>query len=126
MADVRDGVVSPGAAKAQYGVVIADDAVDVRATSALRQAHTDSPSGQFDRGVARAAHEAIFTPAVADALAELLFTLPSGMRYFAKGKLFSRIRALAVAGETVTPAIVRGLMSELMAALGMPPASCPR
>jgi N-methylhydantoinase B len=121
LTDVRDGVVSLAAAKAQYAVVIADGAVDTEATTALRQSRTGSSSGQFDPGVARAAHEAIFTSAVADALAELLFTLPSGMRYYAKGKLFSRIRALAAAGETVTPARVRGLKPELLAEMGMSP-----
>jgi N-methylhydantoinase B len=120
LTDVRDGVVSPAAAQSQYGVVIAHGSVDLSATAALRQTHKPLPGRLFDRGHARIALEAIFTSAVADALARALFTLPSGLRYYAKGKLFSLIRALAAAGETVTPATVRGLMDELLAAMGMP------
>ena len=119
LTDVRNGVVSIAAARDQYGVVIAEGTVDGPATEALRHSRP-APSGRmFDPGPGRVAHEAIFTPAVADALAELLYSLPSGMRYYAKGRLYSRIRAQAAAGETIAPATVFAMKSELMAAMGL-------
>lgn len=123
LADVRNGVVSIGVARGQYGVVIVDGpagaTMDLAATETLRNSRPTSPSRQFDPGPSRAAHEAIFTPAVADALAELLYSLPSGMRYYAKGKMYARIRAQDAAGATVTADTVKAMQPELMASMGL-------
>lgn len=121
--DVRNGMVSVTAARVDYGVaiVVANGAtrIDADATAALRAARPAPAQRQFDPGPGRAAHEALFTPAVADALAALLYSLPSGMRYYAKGKLYARIRAAAAAGTTVTPETVHAMRAELMASMGL-------
>jgi len=122
--DVQNGVVSIAAARDQYGVVIVDDAatgatLDEAASEELRRNRTAKSDRQFDPGPGRAAHEAIFTAPVADALAELLYSLPSGMRYYAKGKLYASIRALAAAGVTVTATMVSAMKPDLMAAMGL-------
>jgi hypothetical protein len=41
------------------------------------------------------------------------------LRYYAKTRLYERIRALAAAGETVTAATVAGLRPQLLQAMGM-------
>jgi hypothetical protein len=61
----------------------------------------------------------VFSFEVAEAMAELLYSLPSGLRYYAKTRLYERIRALAAAGETVTAATVAGLRPQLLQAMGM-------
>jgi N-methylhydantoinase B len=113
LADVRNGLITPEAAKTLYGVSIVAGQVDEPATAAARRAFDGVRYGEFEPGPARAAHEALFTLPVADALAEVLYALPAGLRYSAKAKLFKAIRAQAASGETVTPSTVRRLKSML-------------
>lgn len=121
--DVRNQVLSISVAREQYGVVIVNGAdgplVDTPATVQVRDSRPTPAFRQFDPGPGRAAHEALFTPAVADALAELLYSLPSGMRYYAKGKMYERIRAQADTGATVTVEMVKAMQPELMASMGL-------
>ena len=121
--DVRNQVLSIAVAREQYGVVIVSGAdgpvVDTAATGQVRDSRPTPAFRQFDPGPGRAAHEALFTPAVADALAELLYSLPSGMRYYAKGKMYARIRAQAESGATVTVEMVKAMQPELMASMGL-------
>jgi N-methylhydantoinase B len=108
-ADVRAGIVSAEAAQEQYGVVVnAGGEVNSEATTDLRKRPTPQDR-LFDLGKARSAHQAVFTPEVSDALAELLFELPAGLRYYAKGIMFERINALAATGTVATPDEVRNL-----------------
>jgi N-methylhydantoinase B len=114
--DVLDGLVTIGAARQQYGVVVKDDRVD-EAASREERASRDGRRPDFDPGAARAAHEAVFTPAVAGALAEALYSLPSGIRYSAKSRFFNAIRQIASRGETVTPHTIAQLKQEFYSAL---------
>lgn len=103
-ADLRSGFVTPVAAARDYGVVVSPDGqADLAATGQLRTrlngerpatGHTAWPA-TFDGGAARAAHDAMVPPSVADELAELLFSLPPAARYHAKQRVFARLRAIA-------------------------------
>src|SRR5205823_5666434 len=94
LADVRSGYVSTMSARDDYGVVIANDAIDAAATAALRSAmrtaRADAPRREtvpggwpamFDGGEGRAAHDRMFPPVVADRMVELLFSMPPAARY---------------------------------------------
>lgn len=117
LTDVRDGVVSVQAARDQYGVAVVDGRIDDAGTAALRSSPQAKAHPDFDPGAARAAHEAVFTPQVAGALAEVLYSLPSGIRYSAKARFYKAIRAKVAAGETVTPQTIHELKQELFGAL---------
>jgi N-methylhydantoinase B len=138
--DVCNGVVSIERARIDYGVVVVHApssgsgesahggrvdqvtsgrlGVDEAATQALRAGRPPADL-RPDPGPGRAAHERVFSFEVAEAMAELLYSLPSGLRYYAKTRLYERIRALAAAGETVTAATVAGLRPQLLQAMGM-------
>lgn len=94
LTDVRCGFVSPAFAREQYGVVIADDAVDVEATEALRAARpaTDATT-HFDYGLGRAAFEAVWTIERYDALTTFLAASPVMWRHFLKRKVFRAVEA---------------------------------
>jgi len=108
LADVRNGLVSPEAARREYGVAIVDGELDVPATKDLRR-QGGPRYGMFEPGAARAAHEAVFTEEVADAMASALFALPAAARYAAKQKMVHALRSQAAEGRTVTPESVRAL-----------------
>lgn len=128
-ADVVAGVVTPEAARRQYGVAIQRGGVDQAATLALRSelkatgpnpaVRSAAAAGAFDLGEAREAYETVFTPGVSDALMDVLFTLPPGLRYYAKGKMFARIRGLAGTGKAVTPEHVRAIWPEVLEGMGL-------
>ena len=63
-ADVAAGLVTPAHARAAYGVVMADGAVDPAATRALRAERraASGPPAAFDFGAARDAHERRWPP----------------------------------------------------------------
>ena len=119
LTDVHNGVVGEAAARDAYGVVIEGGRLDVAATRALRARRTGPAPSGFDPGPGRAAHEAVFTPAVSDALAALLYRLPQGLRYPAKSRFFARIRALAAAGHPVGPETVADLAPVVLGELGV-------
>jgi len=106
LADVRSGYVSTRSARDDYGVIVEDDDIDATATEALRRELTAARPGllqrnaassawpaMFDGGDNRAAHDRTFSPAVADRIVELLFSIPPAARYYAKQQLFARLRA---------------------------------
>jgi N-methylhydantoinase B len=81
--------VSVGAAKAAYGVVIREDAVDAAATDALRASRRrDDETPHFAYGPEREAHEAVWTADAYDQLTRLLAMLPVHWRFFVKTKMF--------------------------------------
>jgi N-methylhydantoinase B len=87
--DVQRGYVSVGAAKAAYGVVIREDAVDAAATDALRASRRrDDETPHFAYGPEREAHEAVWTADAYDQLTRLLAMLPVHWRFFVKTKMF--------------------------------------
>ncbi|HVY15019.1 MAG TPA: hydantoinase B/oxoprolinase family protein [Rhodopila sp.] len=90
--DVRRGLVSLASARDDYGVVIADGAVDTQATTALRvekaQRSTDTV---FGHGAGRAAFEATWTPGRYAALTAILGIVPVTWRFFVKHKIFAAI-----------------------------------
>jgi N-methylhydantoinase B len=118
LADVRDGVVSAQAARDDYGVVISGGQVDEGATRVLRAARPPAENAP-DPGPGRTAHERVFSFEVAEAMAEMLYGLPPGVRYYAKTRLYERIRAIAARGEIVSAETVRALRPELLQAMGM-------
>ena len=96
--DVRRGYVSAEKAREDYGVVIANGAVDAAATAALRKARVaEEPRGApaiFDYGVARDAHEAVWTEKNYATLADLLAAQPVHWRFYLKHRVFDAIAAM--------------------------------
>jgi N-methylhydantoinase B len=113
LSDVRNGLVSLAAARRDYGVVIVDGQLDLHATEHLRHAGARPRYGMFEPGEARAAHEAVFTPEIADALAEVLYELPASARYSAKQRMYRVIRERVAAGSALSADAVRELSAEL-------------
>ncbi|MCC7271092.1 MAG: hydantoinase B/oxoprolinase family protein [Alphaproteobacteria bacterium] len=90
--DVRCGFVSVAAARADYGVVVAGDAVDAAATTALRAAMRPAASNAaFDYGANRSAFEAEWTEAAYDALTTALARTPVVWRHFLKKAVFAAV-----------------------------------
>ena len=95
--DVRRGFVSPAGAKAGYGVVIENDAIDTQATRTERERRrVNLPANElFDYGEARTAHEAIWTEVNYATLAELLSQVPVHWRFYLKHRVFDALVGLA-------------------------------
>jgi hypothetical protein len=72
----------------------------------------------FDYGKARLAHEALFTMGLSDALAGLMYTLPPGIRYYAKQKMFARIREEADSQKHMRPEALGALWAEVLDGMG--------
>lgn len=91
-ADVRSGLLSREAAERDYGVVVHEREVDIRATMAKRASRARQASAPlFDLGPSRRAYEAIWTDELSTALAAFLMSLPPPFRAFAKRELHRRI-----------------------------------
>ncbi|WP_138467153.1 hydantoinase B/oxoprolinase family protein [Poseidonocella sp. HB161398] len=91
--DVERGYVSEAAALAEYGVVLAEGAVDEAATAARRRAMAaEAGQGHFHFGPEREAYEAVWTPAAYDQLTAVLDALPLHWRFFAKTEIFRRMQ----------------------------------
>lgn len=104
--DVRQGYVSAASALADYGVVLAGDAIDTTATAARRATRT-IPPGPYSFGAERIAFEAVWTPDRYALLTAFLASVPVGWRFFLKHRVFD---AVAAAPETADlPAILSGL-----------------
>ncbi|WP_033791593.1 hydantoinase B/oxoprolinase family protein [Pantoea septica] len=107
LGDVRCGFVSAAAARAQYGVALADGKLDEAATAQLRAAMPQQVETHFQHGAARQAFEAIWTPERYRSLTLFLAAAPVGWRHFLKTQVF---RAVEQAGEA---ADMRKIFSEL-------------
>ena len=94
--DVRCGFLSAAAARAQYGVAIANGEVDEAATARLRAAMPQQVGAHFHHGTARQAFEAIWTPERYRLLTAFLADAPVSWRHFLKTQVF---RAVEQAGE---------------------------
>ena len=104
--DVRQGYVSAASARADYGVMLEGDGVDMPATTALRASRlpVDSP---FSFGAERIAFERIWTRERYDLLTGFLASVPVGWRFFLKHRVFD---AVAAAPDTADlPAIFADL-----------------
>ncbi|MCB1478717.1 MAG: hydantoinase B/oxoprolinase family protein [Rhodobiaceae bacterium] len=89
--DVQRGLVTRGAAEAQYGVAIADDGkVDAAATAALRAVERPAPS-QFEFCDDRRAWDAIFDDALMCEFVTLLGTLPQARRIETRRKVLETV-----------------------------------
>lgn len=84
--DVVDGLVSPGRARDVYGVAIADGAVDEAETARLRAIGNEAEP-DFSYGEARTNWEARFGVA-AEEIRDWLWSLPHGLRHYARRKAF--------------------------------------
>lgn len=122
--DVRSGLVSVGAAHAQYGVVLVEGQPDRAATEAHRRQMLDrrGPRAGVDYGPYRRALEQRWPAEVSAACAALVSSLPSSVRDYAKHFLFAAVRQSAVekppttadlqiAWETVRARLSRALSS---------------
>ncbi len=116
LTDVRRGFVTPEAARAEYGVVIADDAVDEEATGALRErmAAGDGHRG-FGYSEARNAFERMWTRENYEALTAILAQLPVEWRFFVKHRVFEAVERMPEAERTGEGEEVRRAFSVLAA-----------
>ena len=78
--EVLDGLLSAEQARAQFGVVMANGAVDAMATAALRGEQRARADGFFTLGPVRDALEARLPPGVNAALATRVMRAPDGVR----------------------------------------------
>ena len=93
--DWRRGWVTVAHAKAAYGVVISDGAVDVAATEAERAARADEKvEGFYELGPERTAFEKVWTDENYRVLTECLASLPVHWRYYAKHRIFAAVEAM--------------------------------
>jgi N-methylhydantoinase B len=91
--DVERGLVSMERARSDYGVVIAEGAVDEAATARLReQMRSVADTAEFGFGPGRFAFEAIRTAARYAALTRILAAVPVNWRYFVKNEIFAQIQ----------------------------------
>ena len=113
--DVQAGLVTPLAARRDYGVVLARDAVETDATARLR-ADTGARAPAIDRGTAHAEHVLRWNEDAYAALHACLQTLPVSWRAPVKRRLFAAARAEP--GRPAT-AIVREAFDAFLAASGL-------
>ena len=116
LTDVRRGFVTARAARAEYGVVIANDSVDEDATGALRKrmAAADGRRG-FGYGEARTAFERIWTRENYEALTAILARLPVDWRFFVKHRVFEAVERMPESERTGGGEEVRHAFSVLAA-----------
>lgn len=88
-----------------------------------RSDQTDEMQPTFDFGIARRQHEEIFHPILADEIAGLLFTLPAGVRYHAKQRVFEGVRRHYSVSGRIDAAALHHLWHNTLIDLGIPPAS---
>lgn len=104
-ADVRDGYVSAGAARALYGVVLDDEGAADAAATARRRAELRATGGpaavaQYNRGPARDAHDRRWPDALYAAIDAALAELPATRRPILYQRLAKAIEGLA---DTAVP-----------------------
>ena len=95
--DVRAELVSAQAARDEYGVVLADGAVDEAATAELRARlwAERGPRDGFDYGPFRRELEERWPPEVSGACARLVGSVPTAVRDYAKHRVFDAIQEVA-------------------------------
>ncbi len=110
--DVTAGLVSPGRARAVYGVALADGAVDQAATDALRSGRRAVTA--FDFGAARSAWESVHGVA-AERIAAWLPSLPAGVRRYAQAHTYQRLHATGPGpyGAAEVDAVIAAIDAEL-------------
>ena len=97
--DVRAGLVSIGAARESYGVVIEGE-VDHMASARLRdRMRGERRTDHFDFGDGRSAFEATLTPERYRALDTILSAAPVAWRFYLKHQIFARILSDDFAGD---------------------------
>jgi N-methylhydantoinase B len=118
--DVRRGLVSADAARRDYGVAIADGAIDDAATASLRAAtRVDVVSA----GPERTAWDEVFAPALLDRLAAALKDRVVAARQAAKTRIYGSVLALlpegfpAAVASAASRREARVLFAEQLAAL---------
>jgi N-methylhydantoinase B len=118
LADVRAGLLSPGAARDGYGVVVADGRLHGTATDALRARlrNAAAAASAVDLGPSRIAYEELWPDEASSTLARLLLALPNGIRNYAKAEVHRRVEAESAAGPPDEPRLA-ALLHELLAGL---------
>lgn len=86
--DVRRGFVSAEAARAVYGVVISDGAVDADATAQLRSTAQEQADELFSFGTQRLAWESVFPDEVMLDINRRLYALPRARRHDVRKEIF--------------------------------------
>jgi N-methylhydantoinase B len=111
--DVRNGFVTVAGAERDYAVVIRHGRVDEQATAALRDAHHGAaPDTFYTLGAAREQYEQVWTDAVSEVLAGILYSLPQAMRYEVRGRLWRAMEQRRAEGQPCTPAALEALWAE--------------
>jgi N-methylhydantoinase B len=93
LTDVVRGAVSRESARSDYGVVIADRAVDVAATTAIRSSRAAQPEEAVVFSPERIAFETIWTRERYDLLTAFLARQPVTWRFFLKHRVFAAVAA---------------------------------
>ena len=113
--DWRRGWVTLEHARAAYGVVIADGAVDHPATEAERAARAgEGPEGFYDLGPERTAFEKVWTDANYETLTDCLAALPVHWRFYAKHRIFAAVDAMDPADRSGDGTQVRRIFEALL------------
>lgn len=121
--DWRRGWVSTAHAKAAYGVVIVDGAVDAAATADERARRAgEKPEGFYELGPERTAFEKVWTDANYVALTECLATLPVNWRFYAKHRIFEAVETMAPGERKGDGSEVRAAFQALQSAFAVPSA----
>ncbi len=129
LADVLGGFVSSAAAERDYGVVIADGAVDAQRTAALRASRQGEAAarGKFGFGPDRERWEAVFTDDVMNELNRKLYALPKAVRQDVRRTVFeAAVPGIAASsGQPVAelipdPAAARARLREALDAMPSP------
>ncbi len=79
----------------------------------MRRARGDKPPAAFDFGPEREAYEAVWTPALQDAILAATFDYPHRLRHFLRGRLFAHLDARIAAGQVITPEEIVPLVAEI-------------
>ena len=113
--DWRRGWVSEDHARAAYGVVISEGAVDLAATETERAGRTgEKPEGFYDLGPERTAFEKVWTDRNYETLTECLASLPVHWRFYAKHRIFAAVDQMDAATVDPDGADIRRIFEALV------------
>ena len=112
--DVERGALSLQAAQADYGVVIAEGAVDESATVALRDKMRagQNRDAHFDFGPEREDYERRWTPEAYNAMSAIMESLPVHWRFFVKARIFDAMDASEAGGADVVQDAFRQIAAD--------------
>lgn len=117
--DVRNELVSPREAEAEYGVVITDGMVDDEATTrrrdALRTRHR--PAGPFGFGRERLEYEERWPDPLQSALNRAVAPYPPLLRAFLRDRTMRLAEARAARGEEISEDVLRMLVTTIQESL---------